>query len=279
MTALKFVALLALLAAVPIAAHASQGPPYGSNCQGACGIGSNIIVNSIACHLVDTTGADLPGPVLCGTSINDINPATLPANYDGRSIAWSWSQTSAASCVVVAGAILEASDRTISEYASGSYTKSTTCRVVVHTLVPAAADGSGQLPMAYYIGGSTDGSTTWPGGTNPGANYGLGWSTYPGPQCISSGPPCHFNVFTPNPNQTLPMQWSGIPIGKQSAWVGTSTGNMTATMIPIYFTWNGGNATTLAGLGACGSAQTNMVGHTYTAGGFSAPELRHLVSL
>lgn len=249
-----------LLMATPAHAQGGANFPYGANCQG-CGIpgdGSpnNIITSTINCTLGD-------GTTQCQS--NSANYPTLASSTDITEMIWSWQTTTSASGCVVLGAILNTTDRTFCQVdGSGNYVISTSHTVTIHHLVPAAALGNAGNTVGFtvYLASSTSGSTSNPGGTSPGANYGNGWSAWPGPVGITQGPTAYMDVFAPNPQALFPMQWELTAPGVQTAVPGYPS------MIPLLLIWKGGNATTVAGLGAVQPADT--VAHTYSST-YSAP--------
>ena len=125
---------------------------YGSNCQGApgvgCGINSDINVNSINCVLYDSNSSD--PPIQCQTSLSGYS--NLPSTVDPTRV-WTWTTNHASDAIVAVGMQSSQTSFTVTyQFPAGSAGQSrnigTSHKVVVCGLVPA---GTGSQTPTYSL--------------------------------------------------------------------------------------------------------------------------------
>lgn len=253
---LATLALLLSLGAIP--SLATQGYPYASNCTGGCGIGSHIVGNSVSITLYDTANPGGASTIQAGTVITDYSG--LPLTIDPTKLNVDWNTDASANGCVVAGSLLNNSDRIQCDVTSGLYNIGTHHHVTLQHLVPASHGGNANGSITLYVTSNINATST-----DPQNRYSTGQNTYPGPQCYQGSTACYFNVFPPNPTAVLPMQWEASNAGVVSAIRGNPA------QIPLYLLWTGGNATTIGAFAACDSGHLNQLAHTYAAGQWAAP--------
>ena len=149
---------------------------YGSNCNGQCGIGNDININSIACKLYDSNPAD---PVIpCQTNLSSY-AANLPATVDPTKFVWTFT-TNHASYGAVSGAWgLNTADRL---YVDQNTALTTSHTVITDHMVPAGGiQNGGASGYTFYLGACQH--------AFPCPNTDATWTTYPGPTSMAEAWP------------------------------------------------------------------------------------------
>lgn len=185
-----------------VAAAYAQGPPaLGQNCTQGCGIGNDIPLASISCHILnnnDPSDTSIP----CQHTLAAYG--VLPTTYDATQMVFTFTSNHASYGEVRGGAY------GVTDAIWDDTTVGTTHRVIVNHIVPAG----GASPQAWY--GFEVGACQH---AFPCNNADATWTTWPGPTSGIQGGH-YMQAITPYPASSLPATWEIESIGNIPAYQG-----------------------------------------------------------
>lgn len=178
------------------------GPPaLGQNCTSGCGIGVDIALTSINCHILNNNNPS-DSSIPCQSTLGAYG--SLGTAYDPSKLVFTFT-TNTASYGEVRGGAYGVTDTIWDDTTVG-----TTHTVIVNHIVPAGG-ASPQPYYGYYIAACQH--------SFPCNNADGTWSSYPGPTSGVQGGH-YFDVITPQPVPSIPSSWEINAVGHMPAWQG-----------------------------------------------------------